>query len=460
MHDILSKVPLLESLSPDDLEKLGARVTERRLAPDEILFEEGSPGDACFIIADGELAITKRSAGNDVLVAVRVGGEVVGEMALIDDAPRVATVRARAATRLIEIAKSDFDAFLSNSPSAAMAMLQLFASRMRSMQATLHHSEKMAALGTMTAGVAHELNNPAAAARRAVEQLGDMLGRLQQAERALSALQLGEAQLAALNALRGELQAVEPTVMDTMARSDLEYALEQWLDERGAAQGWELAPLLANAGLTVARLDQLATEVDSAQLPTILAWLATSHATYSLLAEVRYSAGRISAIVNAMKEYAFLDQAPVQAVDLAKSIDNTLIMLQHKLKAGIAITREFAPDLPPIVAYGSELSQVWTNLIDNAADAMGGQGSLRIRAYPDGNAVIVQIADSGPGIPPAMQERIFDPFFTTKDPGKGTGLGLYICRQIIEKHRGQLSLVSAPGETIFEIRLPVDFNSG
>ena len=252
-------------------------------------------------------------------------------------------------------------------------------------------------------------------------------------------------------------QAEKPPEMDAMARSDREYELEEWLEDQGVEDGWDLAPTLVSLDYDTVRLDELADSFESSDLGTVIRWLNASYSTLTLLAEIGQGAGRISDIVKALKSYSYLDQAPVQAVEVSKGLDDTLLILRSKLKDGISVRRNYDENLPKIQAYGSELNQVWTNIIDNAADALDGKGEIEIVTRPDGDTVVVEITDSGPGIPADIQDKIFDSFFTTKEPGKGTGLGLDISYRIItDKHRGDLKVESEPGRTTFRVTLPID----
>jgi signal transduction histidine kinase len=326
----------------------------------------------------------------------------------------------------------------------------------------LRQSEKMAQLGTLTAGIAHELNNPAAAARRGAEQLRGAFAAQQQVRVRLNSLSLSSPQQAALLDLEstaGTLRqrAAQPVGLDSLQRSDQESALEDWLDEKSVENGWELAPQLASLGYSPAQLEHLASVFPGEQLAAVLGWLGITFTIYSLLEEIGQGATRISEIVKALKSYAYLDQAPVQAIDVNEGLDNTLVMLRSKLKGGISVHREYATDLPRIQAYGSELNQVWTNLVDNAADAMDGTGEITIRTRQEKDCVVVEIEDNGPGIPETIQAKIFDPFFTTKPVGKGTGLGLNISYNIVKKHQGEIMVVSHPGMTRFVVTLPLNF---
>jgi signal transduction histidine kinase len=322
----------------------------------------------------------------------------------------------------------------------------------------LRQSEKLATLGKLSAGMAHELNNPAAAAQRGAAQLQSLFSQLQQTHLKLSELNLSAAQRDALLSLDrlAQARARQPAYLDALARSDREAEWEAWLDERGIENAWQVAPVLVNLGYDQAEVVALVANFSPAQFAAAIEWLHCSSTVYSLVEEIGHGAGRISEIVRALKAYAYLDQAPIQTVNLHDGLDNTLIILRSKLASGVTVQREYAPDLPLIEAYGSELNQVWTNLIDNAIDAMNGQGEITLRTRHDGQWAIVEIEDNGPGILPEIQPNIFDPFFTTKPPGQGTGLGLNISHNIIvQKHQGRIDVYSRPGQTRFEVRLPL-----
>ncbi|MEW5988482.1 MAG: CoA-binding protein [Chloroflexota bacterium] len=458
MYDFLKKVPLFANLPMADLERLCEMIDESRLPAGAELFAEGDAGDKAYVIKEGEIDILKQSAGREVLLAVRQAGEVIGEMSLLEEAPRTATARARTESVLLAITQAQLDHLLNTSPSAARAMLHTVTTRWMAMQAILQQSEKMAQLGTLTAGIAHELNNPAAAAQRGAGQLRAAVGQLQHSYWQLSERVLSPSQLESLRTVdeRANRYARQPFAIDPLGRSDREYELETWLDEQGVENAWEVAPTLVNLGYETSELDHLRA-VFGEGLAAVFTWLVAAYTVYSLLEEIGQGAGRLAEIVKALKSYTYLDQAPVQLVDVHEGLDNTLIMLRGKLKGGITVHRQYAQDLPRIQAYASELNQVWTNIIDNAADAMPGQGQLTLRTHQEDNWVVVEIEDNGTGIPEAIQSKIFDPFFTTKPPGKGSGLGLNISYNIIvHKHRGEIKVFSRPGKTCFEVRLPVN----
>jgi signal transduction histidine kinase len=325
----------------------------------------------------------------------------------------------------------------------------------------LRQSEKLATLGKLSAGMAHELNNPIAAVQRGAGHLRTAIAQAQQALLKLGESSLTKAQLDALLAYDqlAQERAAAPTDLDALMRCECEDEIKIWLEARGIENAWEFTPALVNLGYDNNALAALAENFTAAQIPAVIAWLSNAYLIYSLLAELGHGSGRMAEIIKALKAYTYMDQAPVQSVDVHEGLDNTLVMLRNKLKMGIDVHRQYAENLPRLQAYGSELNQVWTNIIDNAVDAMQGRGELTLRTRQEEQWVVVEIEDNGPGIPEAVQAKIFDPFFTTKAPGKGTGLGLNISHNIIvQKHKGKIAVHSQPGKTCFEIRLPIDIS--
>ena len=453
---LLRRVPLFAELSEEDLLSVAGGGVPVELAPGAILAAEGEPGDALFVILSGELQVVKKSRRTEVPIAVLGPGEIVGEMAIFEAQPRMASVRAVSPTRVVRIARDEILELLRTRPSATLSMLRTVMGRLRSTEAMLREREKLAALGTLSAGLAHELNNPAAAVQRSASLLKDELDRWAAATGALGAVVDDQAHAEYIAELATEVarHAAEPVALDPLDASDMAWELETFLSDRGIADPGELASALVIGGWDRAHLDRIEAQFPGEALGRVVAWLAAGSAVHALVAEVGTGAHRISEIVKAVKEYSFMDQAPAQRVDVRSGLDNTLVILRPKLKAGVTVARDYEADLPEIDAFGSELNQVWTNILDNAIDAMGGAGEIRIRAFTRDADLVVEICDNGPGMPPEVRDRIFEPFYTTKGPGSGTGLGLHISHNVVARHGGRINVRSRPGETCFEVCLP------
>jgi signal transduction histidine kinase len=456
--DTLRAIPLFAGLSDDGLRWVAAHATEESHGAHEVVFAEGAPADALWVIVEGEVRLTKRVGSDETLLTDRGAGGFVGEIPLLLGSPYLATMRTTAPSHLLRLDADTFREMLIRFPSALSIALQAMAERVGAMESIVQEREKLAALGTMAAGLAHEMNNPAAAARRAAERLRETSTGLREHSLALGKL-LDAAQLDCLDGLAHEVveKAGAAPALDTLAQSDREDELGTWLDDHSIEDGWDLASPFVVAGLDTAWLDGLADRFPTNTLDPIIRWLAAVLDESDLLATIDTGLTRVSGLVAAVKSYSYMDQAPSQEVDLHDGLDDTLTMLGYKLKKGITVDRDYDRSLPRICAFGSELNQVWTNVIDNAVDAMGGNGRLMLRTARDDDYALVEISDDGPGIPPDVLPRIFEPFFTTKGVGQGTGLGLDISyRIIVTRHHGDIAVHSMPGDTRVQVRIPLE----
>ncbi len=399
------------------------------------------------------MRVTKLVEGRETEIDLLPTGSFTGDIGLLIDLPHVGTARATRRTRLLVFDRDTFRNLVTELPAVAREVLPLMGARVQGAEVLLREREKLAALGKLSAGLAHELNNPAAAVRRAADHLAAALVAQDARALRLGAAVLSPEQIAVLEAAR-RTASTPPQVLDAMTRSDREDELAFFLEEQGLADAWDMAPSLVSAGLALADVEAVAAVLPTEAVADGIGWVAGGLAVSGLVDEVRRGAERISILVQAVKDYSFMDRGPLQEVDVREGLESTLSILQHKL-GNVDIVRDYDPGLPRIAGHGSELNQVWTNLIDNAIDAMAGQGQLSLRATRTGDGVEVEIADNGSGVPLEVQEGIFQPFFTTKRMGDGTGLGLDIAyRIVVNRHGGTIRLASQPGDTRFVVRLP------
>ena len=459
MHEeFLRAVPLFADLTDDDLELLCAGAGELRLGAGETLFEEGTLADRAFVLRTGELVIVKRVGDRDVEIDRHdEPGTVIGEMALLDETTRLASVRATRESELVVLGHSQVAALLHTSPTAAQGMLRTLTRRWRSLEEHVRHDERMAQLGTLTAGLAHELNNPASALVRDTPALRTAMDRALAARTALERVELSAPQQRLVEELESRTRAATATPdVTALDRAEREEALEERLAALGVGRAWEAAAPLVALDLDRGVLDDVAEAFGTERLPTLVAWLAAAASVHTLLEEIALASGRVSTIVAALKSYTYLDQAPVQEVDVHRGLDDTIFFLGGKLGRGVVVERDYDPDLPKVTAGGGELNQVWTTLVDNAVDAVGGSGRIVVRTRAAGDRVVVEVQDDGPGIPEDHLPRLFDPFFTTKPPGSGAGLGLAVTYQVVRELGGQIGVSSVPGRTVVRVELPVN----
>ncbi len=444
ISETLRSLPYFSDLPQALLDQV-CRQSEQITVPAETtIIEEDSLSEDMFVVVDGELRVTKQGSDREVTLASLGPGEVVGEIALLDEAPRTATVTTTCESNLIRIPADAFEALIGDSR-VVRRMFRTVTSRLRGIEDTLRHEERMAALGRMAAQLMHELNNPAAAVGRSMARAEEVYVALGDATILLAGI---------VDLLQRPIPVPDrPERLDPLTRAKLEDEVAAWLDDLQVEGSWELSPALTSDGWTVELLEDTTRGLDRETASKFARWLGLRSLASQLIGEVRIGAGRISELVRVVKNYSYLDQAPVQEIDPTEGINDTLILLKHKLR-GIDTVFEVEPGLPVIEASGRDLNQVWTNLIDNAADAMDGHGTLTIRATRVDGGVQIEISDTGPGIDPDVQKRIFDPFFTTKEPGKGTGLGLHTVHTIVTRSGGEITAESSPDGTTFRLTFP------
>jgi signal transduction histidine kinase len=441
-----------QGFTPEQVAALMPYGRELRLQTGALLFDETATVDSFYVVLEGEVGISRLDGADEISLDTHRTGEFTGGLAVLTGRTSIHRARAAGPSRILEIDSETFRRVAVELPDVADVFISGLARRMRYTQRAFRQQEKLAALGKLSAGLAHELNNPAAAARRASEELSTAV-----LEAQLAALEHDQrfsaaARRALVAVLRETAAGTAP--LDPLLLSDAEQELAEWLHECEVGEPWDLAATLAAAGLEAGRLKQLAGVLEVESLAAGVGWLSKTIELVGLADEVATSSGRISELVGAMKDYTYMDRAAVGEVDVTAGLDNTLTILGHRLK-GVSVQREYKQDLPKVQGNGGELNQVWTNLIDNAADAVDGRGNITLRAFARDDRVVVEVVDNGPGIPREAQGRVFEPFYTTKEVGAGTGLGLDVVRRIIVAHGGGVSVRSEPGETRFTVGLPV-----
>jgi signal transduction histidine kinase len=455
LADELRRISIFSDLPDEDLAWLASQMTVAEVAPGEVFLREGVPADRLFAILEGEMRGTRETDGTDNRVFVAQAGQVTGMLPFSRLTHFPLTTRAVTRARIASLPKDRFPEMLKRMPVLAQRLVGILSDRIRENTKNELQQEKMAALGKLSAGLAHELNNPASAARRAAESLGEAIGSLREANTRLDRRVLTPEQRLLLSRLEGEIVEQEAPVLDPLDRGDREDEIAAWLEKRSVAHAAQVASSLVEAGFEYACLEDIASHFPTDVIEDVLTRVSASLLVGRLAKEIEHSTTRISDLVRAIKEYSHMDQMPEQEVDVHQGLENTLLILRHRLKQGISITREFDRNIPKVCAHPGELNQVWTNLIDNAIDAMNGKGELRVRTAREVDRVLVEIGDNGPGIPPDVQQRIFEPFFSTKGVGQGLGLGLESVYRIVRNHQGDIRFQSRPGDTRFQVRLPI-----
>jgi signal transduction histidine kinase len=455
--DVLRTLSLFDGVTDEQLAELAAAGEEVRFEPGDVLFAEGEHADDWWVLVEGAVDLVRRVGREDVVVrTMNVPGTWAGGFRAWDEqGVYLASGRGAAEGRFLRVPAAALKELSRAWFPLGAHLIEGVYGTARSIESTVRQRESLVALGTLAAGLAHELNNPAAAATRAVDTLEDATGYLLGSLRQLADKDITAQQFAALDALRRELPG--QTARGALAVADAEEAVASWLEDHGVDDAWQMAPALVAGGADPAWCEKVETALGAEALRPGVSWVASAVSVGLFLAELKESTQRISSLVAAVKSYSQMDRGSRQRIDVTEGIDSSVMILGHRLGTGVIVERDFAADVPMIDAYAGELNQVWANLIENAVDAMDGSGTLLIATRRDGDSVVVEFTDTGPGMTPEVASRVFEAFYTTKDVGKGTGLGLDIARRIVEeRHGGSITVDTGPGGTTMQIRLPVD----
>jgi signal transduction histidine kinase len=453
---------LFEKLADEQLARLCHEGHVEVVQPG-VVYSEGDPAAFLYVMIEGTVVLTRKVGGDDVEInrtshRGAYGGAYMAYLGTRLPQVYQNSMRAVEPSRFFVLGADCFAQIMDEWFPMAVHLLEGLFFGGKASNELVGQRERLLALGSLSAGLTHELNNPAAAAVRATSSLRERVAGMRGKLRLLAGGRYERATLETLIEL--QQRAVEKVSkapkLDPLATSDAEDEISDWIDDRGIADGWVLAPTFVQAGLDVEWLDQVRDTVGDDMLEPALRWLNYTVETELLMNEIEDATTRISSLLGAAKQYSQLDRAPFQIVDVHDLLDSTLLMLSAKMGSGVTVKKDFDRTLPKIPAYAAELNQVWTNLIDNAVYAMQGTGTLTVRTARDGERVLIEVRDTGPGIPHELRQRIFEPFFTTKPMGEGTGLGLDICwRIVVNKHQGDMRVQSEPGDTRFEVRLPL-----
>jgi signal transduction histidine kinase len=450
----LLRFPIFADLPDDQVDWFIGQSQELRLKAGENYSRQGDPADAMFVLLEGQLQGRGEIGGETIMFNLNPG-DVTGLLPFSRMKQFTVSGRAEADSHALRFPASKFPELIQKMPELTKRLVGLMADRIRETTRLEQQRDRLASLGKLSAGLAHELNNPASAAKRATSQLRELLKKIKDASHELGRRDLTSTQKSEIEKLEASFIQRDEPPPDALTTSDLEEQIDSLLRSHGQSDLWQLAADLAHKNVKPEVLESLFAALDADTARAALVRIAASVEVANLLNEIESSTSRISDLVRAIKEYTYMDQAPVQNVDIVKSLETTLTILNYKLKRGVVVQRDYS-QVPFLVnSFGSELNQVWTNVIDNAIDAMGGKGELRVRTYRDDSCVVVEIGDNGPGISPEVKTHIFEPFFTTKAVGEGTGLGLDTVQRIVKKHRGSIQVESEPGNTRFRVRLPL-----
>src|ERR1700735_1866205 len=450
----LLKVPAFADLPDDQIAWFISQAQELNLKAGDTAFRADDPADAMFVFLEGQLQVRGELGGETVVIPVQPGA-VTGVLPFSRMKQFTVGAKAIIDSRLLRYPASQFPELVHKMPELTQRLVGMMSDRIRETTRREQQRDRLASLGKLSAGLAHELNNPASAAKRATSQLREVLTKIRDASHELGSRDLTAAQRAEIEKLETAFVQSNDPPPDPLALSDLEEQIDSLLRSHGQNDLWQMAADLARKNVKPEALESLFANLEPETARAALVRIAASVEIATLLNEIESGTSRISDLVRAIKEYTYMDQTPLQNVDIVKSLETKLTILNHKLKRGVLVTRDYQK-IPLLVnSFGSELNQVWTNIIDNAIDAMKGEGRLQVRTYREDNCVVVEIADNGPGIASAGQPHIFEPFFTTKGVGQGTGLGLDTVQRIVKKHRGNIQVNSAPGKTCFEVWLPL-----
>ena len=461
--EALQKISALHGLEPEEYGWLARHATERHVENGATLFHEGDPATFMIFLLKGEVHFRRERGGPTALFVGR-SGQITGFLPF----SRMKSFGGLGYTVgdvwMLTLDHLLFDAMLQAIPSMGQRCVGVLLDRVREVTRLEQQTEKLTALGKLAGNLAHELNNPASAAQRAASGLLNELRVYGQRKYQMGSICLQQEQLAGARAWQESMRdGAKAGTLDPALFAAREDAIQEWLSAKGLTETWQISPELTELGVEAADLDRLAETLPLSSLPVVLSQFTSSVRAERMTEAMLDATGRIFELITAIKDYSYMDQAPIQEIDIPQGLESTLTMLQSRLE-NVEVVRRYQPDLPRISAYGSELNQVWMALLENALDAlqerekhhMEGQGKITVGAQLSGQLLLIEFWDNGPGVPAELTDRIFEPFFTTKAPGRGLGLGLDVVQRIVRKHRGFVRLQSVPGETCFQVRLPID----